>query len=172
MYRSGTANVTAEQFHELLSMYATTQHKNGTPYVAESHYPERNAWSGNSFNHSEYYMHSTNNDIDITGLLGVIPRADDTIEIDPIIRSKWTYFAIENLPYHGLLISVLYDKHCSRYNQGSDLTIFSDSKQTYNANEPGGEEHLPSNKISPSAFAKSTYGSRRAQETFTMPLMP
>jgi hypothetical protein len=44
-YRSSTANITAEQFHRLLSTYATTQHKNGTPYVAESHYPERDAWS-------------------------------------------------------------------------------------------------------------------------------
>ena len=39
--RSGKSNVTAEQFYQYLSIYATTQHKNGMPYVAESHYPEQ-----------------------------------------------------------------------------------------------------------------------------------
>lgn len=36
-------------------MYATTQHKNGVPYVAESHYPSMDAWSADSTNHSEHY---------------------------------------------------------------------------------------------------------------------
>jgi hypothetical protein len=136
MYRTGNANITAEQFYQLLSIFATTQHKNGTPYVAESHYPERDAWSADSFNHSEHYMHSTNNDIVITELLGFMPHSDNTVEFDPIIPSNWTYFALKNLPYHGHLISVLYDKDGSRYNQCTGLSIFSDGEKIYNGNGP------------------------------------
>ena len=145
MYRTGNANVTADQFYQLLSIYATTQHKNAMPYVAESHYPERDAWSADSFNHSEHYMHSTNNDIVITGLIGFIPHSDNTVEVDPIIPSNWTYFALENLPYHGHLISILYDKDGSRYNHGTGLSIFSDGEKIYNGNGPSGKVQLSSN---------------------------
>jgi hypothetical protein len=53
LYHSGKAAVTADQYYQLLSTYATTQHKNGQPYVAESHYPFQDGWSADSFNHSE-----------------------------------------------------------------------------------------------------------------------
>ena len=145
VYRSGSSNVTAEQYYQLLSIYATTQHKDGVPYVAESHYPEKDSWSADTFNHSEHYMHSTNNHNVITGLLGFVPRADDTVEISPIIPSNWTYFAIENVPYHGHLITVLYDKDGSRYNKGSGLSIFCDGETIYSGEGTSGKAQLPGN---------------------------
>lgn len=131
IYRSGTTNATADNYVYYLRTYAETQHKDGKPYVAESHYPLRDAWSSDSSNHSENYDHSTNNDDVITGLLGIIPQADNSLVIDPIIPDNWTYFALENLPYHGHLVTVLYDRDGSRYKQGRGLVVFVDGKQTY-----------------------------------------
>ncbi|KAH8691376.1 Six-hairpin glycosidase-like protein [Talaromyces proteolyticus] len=97
MYRSNNCSLVAEKYYQYLSIYATTQHKDGAPYVAESHYPDIDEWSGDSFNHSEHYDHSTNNDDVITGLLGLVPRLDDVLQFSPIIPSNWTYFALENI---------------------------------------------------------------------------
>ncbi|KAI2641343.1 Six-hairpin glycosidase [Xylaria nigripes] len=131
IYRSGVTNATAEQYHEYLQMYARTQQKHGNPYVAESHYPFEDAWSADSRNHSEHYDHSTYNDDVITGLLGIIPQSDDTLHISPIIPSNWTYFGLENLAYHGHLVTVLYDKDGSRYDARPGLSVFVDGLQVY-----------------------------------------
>jgi len=56
IYRNGSASLTADQFVQYMDIYATTQHKNGLPYVAESHYPFLDQWSADSSNHSEHYQ--------------------------------------------------------------------------------------------------------------------
>lgn len=56
IYRSSNSCITADQYVQNLSIYATTQHKNGAPYVAESHYPSLDTWSADSSNHSEHYQ--------------------------------------------------------------------------------------------------------------------
>ncbi|TGJ82500.1 hypothetical protein E0Z10_g6276 [Xylaria hypoxylon] len=128
IYRSGVTNATAEQYYQYLHTYALTQQKNGKPYVAESHSPFGDVWSADSRNHSEHYDHSTNNDDVITGLLGILPQPDDTLHISPIVPTNWTYFALENLPYHGHLVTVLYDKDGLRYNAGLGLTVYVDGE--------------------------------------------
>ncbi|KAI0868237.1 Six-hairpin glycosidase-like protein [Hypoxylon argillaceum] len=131
IYRSGVTNATPEQYYQYLQMYARTQQKDGMPYVAESHAPFDDVWSRDERNHSEHYDHSTNNDDIITGLMGVIPQADDTLRISPIVPRNWTYFALENLAYHGHLVSILYDKNGSRYNSGSGLSVYVDGEKVH-----------------------------------------
>lgn len=143
IYHAGNTNVTAEQYHQYLQTYARTQQKDGHPYVAESYYPLNDSWSADSRNHSEHYDHSTNNDDVITGLLGILPQSDDNLAISPIIPDNWTYFGIENLPYHGHLITVLYDKDGSHYNQGTGLTVFIDGKNVHNAEEKQATVSVP-----------------------------
>ena len=130
IYRSGNSSLIADQYVQYLSMYAATQQKNGQPYVAESHYPPMDSWSADSTNHSEQYDHSTNNDDVITDLLGILPQLDNNLVISPIIPQNWTYFAVENLAYHGHLITVIYDQDGSRYGNGSGLTVFVDGAKT------------------------------------------
>ncbi|KAI0437065.1 Six-hairpin glycosidase [Xylaria telfairii] len=143
IYRSGSTNATAEQYHQYLQMYARTQQKNGMPYVAESHYPFQDAWSRDESNHSEHYDHSTNNDDVITGLLGVIPQPDDTLQISPIVPSNWSYFALENLPYHGHLVTFLYDKDGSRYNAGPGLSVFVDGQKVHSGADQSAMVPIP-----------------------------
>ncbi|KAK6073656.1 Nuclear GTPase SLIP-GC 3 [Seiridium cupressi] len=130
--RSNATNATADHYFRYLRTYAETQQKDGHPYVAESHYPLCDAWSADTTNHSENYDHSTYNDDVITGLLGITPQSDDTLIISPIIPDNWTYFAIENFPYHGHLVTVLYDEDGSHYSSSRGLTVFVDGTQSYN----------------------------------------
>ncbi|KAI1497910.1 Six-hairpin glycosidase-like protein [Biscogniauxia marginata] len=132
IFHAGTTNVTANQYYYYLHMYARTQMKLGHPYVAESHYPFEDSWSADGWNHSEHYAHSTNNDDVITGLFGILPQPDNTLHISPIIPGNWTYLALENLPYHGHLVTVLYDKYGSRYGVGKGLTVFVDGSKVHN----------------------------------------
>ncbi|KAI1340327.1 Six-hairpin glycosidase-like protein [Xylariaceae sp. FL0016] len=135
IYRANTTNATADQYLQYLQMYARTQQKDGHPYVAESHYPYDDAWSADGWNHSEHYDHSTNNDDVITGLFGILPQQDDTLRISPIIPENWTFFALENVAYHGHLVTVLYDKDGSRYNAGKAMSVFVDGFKVYSGDK-------------------------------------
>jgi hypothetical protein len=88
IFRTSNSSITTDQYVQSLGTYAATQQKNGTPYVAESHYPFMDSWSADSSNHSEHYDHSTNNDDVITGLLGIVPQSNDTLLVSPIIPSN------------------------------------------------------------------------------------
>jgi hypothetical protein len=96
---------TADFFYNALLTYARTNYKDGIPYTAESHYPAIDMWSGDSTNHSEHYLHSTYLDNIFVDLLGVLPTLDDRLELSPLIPKNWSYFAVENLPYHGLFFA-------------------------------------------------------------------
>ena len=79
----------------------------------------------------------------ITGLLGILPQVDDNLIVSPIIPSNWTYFIIENLLYHGHLVTVLYDKDGSRYEKGSGLTVFIDGESVYNTRQKSAKVPIP-----------------------------
>jgi len=40
----------------------------------------------------------------------------------------WSYFALDGLPYHGHLLTVVYDQTGKHYNRGRGLTLFVDGK--------------------------------------------
>lgn len=50
-----------------------------------------------------------------TDLLGLIPSFDNTLRMQPLISPNWTYWAVENLPYHGLLLSMIFDADGAHY---------------------------------------------------------
>ncbi|KAF2230621.1 hypothetical protein EV356DRAFT_453439, partial [Viridothelium virens] len=106
---------TPQLFYQAMETYALTNYKDNIPYTAESHYPTINEWSGDTTNHSEHYFHSTYFDNVFTNLIGIIPTLDNRIELRPLVPSNWSYFAVENLPYHGSLISLLWDSTGTHY---------------------------------------------------------
>lgn len=122
-----------------MAAYTRTNYKDGVPYTAESHYPTIDMWSGDTTNHSEHYLHSTYLDNVFTNLLGVIPTLDDRFEMQPLVPSNWTYFAVENLPYHGLLMTILYDATGTHYtssgggtNRTSGLSVYANGQLIHN----------------------------------------
>lgn len=117
---------TKDFFNEALSTYARTNYKDGVPYTAESHYPTIDEWSGDSTNHSEHYLHSTYFNNIFGDLIGIQPTLDNRLQMHPLVPDNWTNFAIENLPYHGSLLSIVWDSDGSHYKSSkSGLSIYS-----------------------------------------------
>ena len=120
------ATVTRADYLNLLHTYAATQYRNGVPYVAEAHDADTADWIYDSYNHSEDYNHSTFNDNVISGLIGLRGQPNDTLLVNPLAPASWNYFALENAPYHGHNVSVLWDRTGGRYNRGAGLRVFVD----------------------------------------------
>ena len=64
----------------------------------------------------------------ISGLVGLRPRADDTIEVNPLAPPAWDYFCLDQIPYHGRSLTILYDQTGKRYGRGKGLHVFADGK--------------------------------------------
>ncbi len=45
----------------------------------------------------------------IEGPIGLVPRSDDILEVDPMARS-WDYFLVDGLRYHGLDLTIAWDR--------------------------------------------------------------
>ena len=77
-----------------------------------------------------YYNHSGFADPLITGLIGLRPRADGELVLHPLLPpGEWSYFALDGLPYHGHLLTIVYDKTGDHYHRGRGLTVFVDGKR-------------------------------------------
>lgn len=76
------------------------------------------------------YNHSTYNDLIITGLVGLRPRVDDTVEVNPLLpESAWDYFCLDNVRYHGHTLTIVWDRSGQRYGQGPGLTLIIDGER-------------------------------------------
>jgi hypothetical protein len=85
-----------------------------------------------------YYNHSGFADPLITGLIGLRPRADDVIEVRPLLPSgTWSYFALDDLPYHGHRLTILWDETGKQYGKGSGLMLMVDGKLIANRKDLG-----------------------------------
>lgn len=130
--------ISRADYFRLLRIYALTHRKDGKPYLAEAAHPDTGSWEGHDgYNHSEHYFHSGFNDLIITGLIGVKPRADDTLEIDPHAPADWSWFALDDLPYHGHRVSVVWDKDGTRCGRGSGLRLLVDGKNAASSDKIG-----------------------------------
>lgn len=80
---------------------------------------------------SPHYFHSAYNDLIISGLVGLRPRADNTLEVNPLINSDSdiTYFRLQDVPYHGHNVSIEWDSNGNRYNHGAGLRVYIDGTQ-------------------------------------------
>lgn len=115
---------------KLLHIFAISHRKNGQPYLAEALHPDTGSFDHHDgYNHSEHYFHSSFNDLIITGLAGLKTRADDVIEIDPLAPADWPYFALDDVPYRGHRLSIVWDKDGSRYGKGAGLRVLVDGKE-------------------------------------------
>jgi len=76
------------------------------------------------------YNHSTYCDLIISGLIGLRPRDDETVEVNPLVPAgKWDYFCTDQVRYHGRWLTILYDKTGDRYHKGRGMRIFADGKE-------------------------------------------
>ncbi len=79
---------------------------------------------GKDYNHSGYC------DLIISGLVGLRPRADNVIVVNPLIPANaWDWFCLDNVLYHGRTVTILWDKTGKKYNRGKGLRVFADGTQ-------------------------------------------
>jgi hypothetical protein len=122
--------ITKDDYVKLLQLYARTHRKNGRPYIAEAADPDSGSWDGHdSYNHSEHYFHSAFNDVIITGLIGLRPRDDEAIEVNPLAPEAWDYFGLDDVMYRGHHISIFWDKGGTRYGRGPGLHVLADGRE-------------------------------------------
>ena len=122
------SSVMQADYVNALHTFAATQFRDGTPYVAEAHDPDSDVWIYDTVDHSEDYNHSTFNDNVISGLIGLRGQPGNDLVIHPLAPATWDYFALENTPYHGHNVTVLWDRTGARYGQGVGLRVFVDGK--------------------------------------------
>jgi len=70
------------------------------------------------------YNHSSFCDLVLNDLLGIKPKLNSTIEINPLIPDNWEWFAVKNVNYQGKKIDIVWDKSGEKYELGKGLTIF------------------------------------------------
>ncbi|MCH7226743.1 MGH1-like glycoside hydrolase domain-containing protein [Haloferula sp. A504] len=76
------------------------------------------------------YNHSTYNDLIITGLVGLRPRADDIVVVNPLLpEGTWDSFCLDRVPYHGHLLTIIWDKAGGKYGRGKGLVVLADGKE-------------------------------------------
>jgi hypothetical protein len=124
--------VTRRDYFDHLLRYAAAHQQDGRAYIGEYHDEVTGAWliTGQKAERSRFYNHSTFNDLVISGLVGLVPRDDDTVEVDPLLPTDaWDWFCLDGVPYHGRSVTVAWDRTGKRYGRGAGLTVWVDGRE-------------------------------------------
>jgi hypothetical protein len=121
--------VTREHYFQALRTYVKSQHREGRPYIGEYLDETTGDWLKGDNPRSRNYNHSTFCDLIITGLIGLVPSAEETIEISPLLPpGHWDWFCLDRLQYHGQMLTILWDRVGTHFNRGKGLSIFVNEK--------------------------------------------
>ena len=136
--------VSRRDYYHLFSTYVAAQHLKlasgeSIPWIDEDFDADTDEWitrdilfqrHSDQFGRGNYYNHSGFADPLITGLVGLRPRADNKIVLHPLLPpSQWSYFALDGLPYHGHMLSVVYDSTGAQYHRGRGFMLFVDGQK-------------------------------------------
>jgi len=126
--------MSARIFYDELHKYAASHQKRGLPYLGEYQDEKNGEWLKGDNPRSSYYNHSGFADLVISNLIGLKPRADDKLEIYPLIpENQWSWFCLDKVLYHGRLITISWDKTGDKYKHGKGLHIFVDGTEIANS---------------------------------------
>jgi hypothetical protein len=143
--------ITRENYLDLLKSYAKSHHRKRedgrvVPWIDENLNPTTGDWISRTRlktwkngtwdarkggeERGKDYNHSTFCDLVISGLVGLRPRADETVEVNPLVpEGTWDYFCMDQIRYHGHWLTILFDKTGKRYGKGSGLRVFCDGHE-------------------------------------------
>ena len=114
-------------YFDQMERYVESQYHRGRPYIGEYQDEVTGYWLKGDQERARYYNHSTFNDLMISGLIGLRPRMDNTLEVNPLVPAdSWDWFCLDNVPYHGRNITILWDKYGNKYNRGKGLRLYVD----------------------------------------------
>ena len=117
-------------FYDELHTFAWSHQKYGKPYLGEYQDEKNGEWLKGDNPRSSYYNHSGFCDLVISDLVGLKPRTDNVVELDPLIpEGKWDWFCLDNVKYHGHILTIVWDKYGTKYGKGKGFRIYIDGKQ-------------------------------------------
>lgn len=124
------ADVDEKVFFDELRKYAMSHVMNGHTYIGEYQDERTGEWLKGDDPRSRFYNHSGFCDLVISDLIGLKPRADNVIEVHPLVPAgQWSWFCLDHVLYHGKNISILWDESGRKYGKGKGLFVFADGKQ-------------------------------------------
>ena len=134
--------VTRSDYMRLLRQYARLHLRDGRPDLEEDYDPA----TGKpivGLARSHHYFHSGFDDLIISGLAGIRPRADDVLEVNPLVPTDpadpqyLRTFALQDVPYHGHLVGVVFDADGKHYGLGAGLFVLVDGRVAASAPKLG-----------------------------------
>jgi hypothetical protein len=121
-----------EHLFELFRSFTRAQFRDqdrGRPWTGEYYNGDNARWKTNERD----YNHSTYNDVLIGELLGIVPRSDEVLEIDPLLPAgALDRFVLDGQAYHGHRVSLRWDKGGP---QGRRFEVWIDGKPAGGAGE-------------------------------------
>ncbi|WP_069658844.1 MGH1-like glycoside hydrolase domain-containing protein [Arcticibacter eurypsychrophilus] len=122
--------VSAQVFYDELHKYALSHQMKGETYIGEYQDEKNGDWLKGDNPRSRFYNHSGFCDLVISDLVGLKPADDNILRIQPLVpQGQWDWFCLDNVLYHGKMITVLWDKTGEKYNRGRGFRVFADGKQ-------------------------------------------
>ncbi|HXH16100.1 MAG TPA: discoidin domain-containing protein [Sphingomonas sp.] len=125
--------VTRGDYMRLLRQYAALHYQGDRLDLEEDYHPD----TGRpivGLARSHHYFHSGFADLILTGLVGIRPRADDRLEVNPLLPGaadpqSLGWFRMQDVPYHGHSVAVTWDVDGRHYGRGAGLTIEVDGRR-------------------------------------------
>jgi len=122
-------DMSAKVFYDEFHKYAMSHIKRGVPYLGEYQDEKTGYWLKGDNPRSSYYNHSGFCDLVINDLVGLKPRADNVLDIYPLIpQGQWNWFCLSDVAYHGHRLTIIWDKDGSKYHRGTGFFIYADKK--------------------------------------------
>jgi len=154
--------VSKHDYLELLKQYARSQQKDGRPWVAEDLNADTGKWIVD-LPRSVCYNHSGFADLIVTGLVGLRPRSDNKLVVKPLVSAKdWSWFCLEAVPYHGQLLTIVWDADGRHYGRGQGLTLYVNGHKAAHSEDLGELSAqlptTPSSKPGPARWKKYSGG--------------
>lgn len=139
-----------EDYFLALRAYAEAHQKNGLPYIGEYQDEKTGRWLKGDNPRSKYYNHSGFGDLIINDLIGLQPRPDNMVEVNPLVpENQWDWFCLDNVVYHDRILTILWDKTGEKYGKGKGFRIFADGEEIFQSDElKRAEAELPEKRIS------------------------
>jgi len=117
-------------FFEAFLTYTRSHRHRGRPWIGEYHDEVTGDWINRGTDRSKDYNHSTYADLLITGVVGLVPQADATVQLRPLLPQEvWDWFCLDGLPYHGRSLTILWDRDGTRYGRGAGFQVWVDGQR-------------------------------------------
>ncbi|RST32241.1 glycogen debranching protein [Sphingomonas ginkgonis] len=130
----------ADDWFRLFRQYAALHYQDGRLDLEEDYDPD----TGRpivGLERSHHYFHSGFDDLLITTVAGLVPQSGNKLVVDPLVPSagsgRLRWFALQNLPYKGRLVSIVWDQDGRHYQRGAGLRVWLDGRPVARRGELG-----------------------------------